>query len=242
MYESNHFVTLTYADEHLPKDGSLRKSDFQKFMKRLRRKFGKGPRYYMCGEYGEQNERPHYHACLFNLDLGDLELEYTDDKGNKHYQSKTLDKLWKLGRTEVGTVTFESAGYVARYCTKKMYGLYAPLWYSRLDKETGEIYSLLPEYTDMSRNPGIGYPWYEKFKKDLFPVDHCIVNGVSMKVPRYYLDKWSAEHPEDAKRIKCRRERMARRYAPDNTPERLLIKERVAELNFKELKREYERA
>ena len=36
-YDKQHFITLTYNNEHLPPTGSLVKSDFQKFMKRLRR-------------------------------------------------------------------------------------------------------------------------------------------------------------------------------------------------------------
>ena len=34
----NCFITLTYNDEHLPAYGTLNKPDFQKFMKRLRKK------------------------------------------------------------------------------------------------------------------------------------------------------------------------------------------------------------
>jgi len=37
MHENNCFITLTYAPEYLPPDGGLIKSDFQKFIKRLRK-------------------------------------------------------------------------------------------------------------------------------------------------------------------------------------------------------------
>ena len=49
----NSFITLTYDDDHLPEDEGLRKSDFQKFMKRLRKAMPQKIRFFMCGEYGD---------------------------------------------------------------------------------------------------------------------------------------------------------------------------------------------
>ena len=70
MFLNNSFITLTYQDSKLPVNGSLDYTHWVKFMKRLRKKFGR-VRYYMCGEYGETFGRPHYHACLFNFDFSD---------------------------------------------------------------------------------------------------------------------------------------------------------------------------
>lgn len=68
MYDDTGFVTLTYDDEHLPEDGGLRKKDFQDFLKLLRYHLGDVKiKYYMCGEYGEKNHRPHYHAIMFGV-------------------------------------------------------------------------------------------------------------------------------------------------------------------------------
>ena len=69
LHEDNCFITLTYDDAHLPTDLSLNVSHFQKFMKRLRKRFGEGIRFFHCGEYGENFGRPHYHACLFTSDI-----------------------------------------------------------------------------------------------------------------------------------------------------------------------------
>lgn len=41
LYPDNSFVTLTYAPEYLPYNGSLVHRDFQLFMKRLRKKYSK---------------------------------------------------------------------------------------------------------------------------------------------------------------------------------------------------------
>ena len=75
LHNKNCFITLTFNDEHLDSAGSLQKRDFQLFMKRLRKRFpNDNIRYYHCGEYGEQLNRPHHHACLFNFDFPDKKL------------------------------------------------------------------------------------------------------------------------------------------------------------------------
>lgn len=63
---SAYFFTLTYADEHLPLDGQLRKRDVQLWLKRLRKAYA-AIRYFLIGEYGGEGNRPHYHAVIFNL-------------------------------------------------------------------------------------------------------------------------------------------------------------------------------
>lgn len=79
-------------------------------------------------------------------------------------------------------LTFESAAYAARYITKKISGPEADTHYNVIDLETGEVYSSkIPEFIDMSRRPGIGKPFYEKFKTDIFPSDEVILRGIKMK-------------------------------------------------------------
>lgn len=89
LHEHNCFLTLTFDDEHLPKSESLDVRDLQLFMKRLRKEYGKGIRFYACGEYGEKYYRPHYHLCLFNHDFHDKYLwKMSNDK--PLYRSKSL--------------------------------------------------------------------------------------------------------------------------------------------------------
>jgi len=72
QWDNNVFVTLTYDDEHLPEDQGLDVSEFQRFAKRLRKaRPDDKVRYFHCGEYGEQLQRPHYHALVFNVDFPD---------------------------------------------------------------------------------------------------------------------------------------------------------------------------
>ena len=119
MHAHNAFITLTYAPEHYPKDGKLKYLDFQLFMKRLRKHYGKDTGFFMCGEYGEETGRAHYHACLFGLDFEDKKPERENQPGDQIWSSEILTKIWGLGHTELGSVTQKSAGYVARYILKK---------------------------------------------------------------------------------------------------------------------------
>lgn len=244
LYDDNCFITLTYNDEHLPPDGSLVKSDFQKFMKRLRKFFqDRRIRYYQCGEYGQTDDgqigRPHYHACLFNLDFPDKEL-FSDSKGNPLFISKTLEKIWGKGFAVIGDLTFESAAYVARYVLKKVNGHEAPDHYERVDITTGEVYWLVPEYSTMSRRPGIGRDWYEKYKDDLFPSDEVPVpgSGVYKKVPRYYETILAAEEPGEHEEIKRLRQVFRDKHGHEYSPERLMAKYKVKKAQIQSLKKE----
>lgn len=230
----NCFITLTYNEEHIPNDHSLKKPHFQKFIKRLRKRIEPIKiRYYMCGEYGDQTSRPHYHALIFNYDFPD-KIYYTTKGDNDLYISPTLEKLWGKGISTIGNVTFASAAYIARYCTKKITGKNADQHYQSLDIHTGEIFTISPEYTTMSRRPGIGKQWYEQNKNDVFPFDECIVNGHPVQPPKYY-DNQLPEHT--LKHIKLIRKREAEKYKENNTPDRLAIREIVCQAKYKQLPR-----
>lgn len=190
MYEDNCFVTLTFDDQYLSKmcpTGSLCRRHMQDFMKALRQKFKPLKiRAFYCGEYGEMNFRPHYHILLFNLDFED-KMYWKSVNGHKYYISKDLSKLWPYGWSTVGDVTFESAAYVARYCTKKITGVKAEEHYQ----------GRLPEFAQASLKPGIGSAWLEKFgMSDVYSLDEVVTRGVKTKPPRYY-DKWLEKKDED---------------------------------------------
>ncbi|WNK14951.1 MAG: replication initiator protein [Microvirus sp.] len=226
-HEDNAFITLTYAPEHLPSDVSLKKNHFQKFMKRLRKAISpKKVRFFHCGEYGEQNQRPHYHACLFGYDFPDKIL-YTIRDECRLYRSPMLEKLWPMGFATVGNVTFESAAYVARYITKKITGDLAETHYN----------GRTPEYTTMSRRPGIGKNWYNEFKSDVFPSDEIVLRGKILTPPRYYDKQLEADDPILYEKIKLDRKDQAIQNAADNTTARLAVKEMCKLAQFKLLKR-----
>lgn len=223
LYEDNCFVTLTFDDEHLPSDYSVNVRDLQLFMKRLRKSHGK-VRFMACGEYGDQGQRPHYHAILFGKDFSDRKLHTTNERGDRVYTSDTLNSLWPFGFSTIGAVTFDSAGYVARYSLKKRTGKLAASYYSRFHPLTGEVVQVRPEFLVMSRRPGIGAGWLEKFKTDVFPSDEVVMRGARMRVPRFYDNQIPEEELEQ---YKIARKLNAHQHKENNTPERLAVREEV---------------
>jgi hypothetical protein len=236
MNDVNCFLTLTYRDEHLPQDNSLDYSHFQRFMKRVRARFNVRVRFYMCGEYGELENRPHFHAILFGLDFLDKVHYRTLPSGYRLYRSPVLESLWPYGFSSIGSVTFQSAGYVARYCTKKVTGRLAVHHYT--DPTTGVIRT--SEFSHMSLKPGIGANWLSRFGlSDVDAQGRVVVNGVKANAPRYYA-KLIEKYDPDVHRwndVQTFRELDSVSRAGDNTYERLAVKEAVQEAAIRSLKR-----
>ena len=171
MHDYNCFVTLTYNDENLPRHNgvaTLRPADFRNFMKKLRHRRDKIS-FFQAGEYGQLG-RPHHHALLFNCHFPDQKRWRASGK-YQIYRSPELETLWPYGNTEIGSVTIQSAGYIARYTTK----------------ETQQIAGRIPEYITMSRRPAIGKTWLEKYISDIYPEDAVRTRqGQKFRPPRYY--------------------------------------------------------
>jgi len=247
LYDDNCFITLTYRNEDLPWDGSLDVKHFQDFMKRLRRHFETQEiRFFHCGEYGEKNLRPHYHACLFNIKFEDQTL-FKQSNGNDIFTSNTLTKLWPFGFSTIGNVTWQSAGYCARYIMKKLNGNAAnepgedgTTHYENLDKETGEIIQLKKEYTTMSRRPGLGYGWFQLYKNDLYPHDFVVMDGKKHPIPRYYDILMGRENPQLIEELKEKRAKYAAENQIDNTCDRLRVREKCKEHQLSRLPRTLE--
>jgi hypothetical protein len=239
LYEDNCFLTLTFSPEYLKKrknPWSLDVRDYQLFMKRLRKKYGKNIRFFHCGEYGEKNRRPHYHAIIFNFDFPDKKLWKIVNE-NRLYISDDLSSLWPFGFSTIGDVTFESAAYVARYITKKVTGEAAKDHYIWCDEETGEAHPLKPEYTTMSRRPGIGKEWFDKYRNDVYPSDFITMNGKKIRPPKYYDKIMEATRPYEFEEIKEKRIENAKKHYENNTYERLAIREKCQLLKMEKLPR-----
>lgn len=254
MHDENSFITLTYNNKNLPEDESLDVEHFQKFMKRLRKKNQhKKIRFLHSGEYGStcprhntencnkcgKLQRPHYHALLFNHDFQDKYF-WKERNGYRVYRSEELEKTWDKGNIEIGNLTFESAAYVARYTTKKITGDDALAHYEKIDTTTGEIYPVTPEYITMSRRPGIGKTWYDKFKDDLFPSDECVIDGRIMKPPRYYAKMYQEQEPEQYEQMKKERTKFFQQHKQDTTWQRLNDRQKVKQAQLNHLPRQLE--
>lgn len=235
MHEASSFVTLTYRTECLPDNNSLYYRHFQLFMKKLRKKLGKPVRFYMCGEYGDENARPHFHAILFGCWFADRKPWRKSPSGHMLYRSELLDSVWDLGQAEIGDFSFESAAYVARYVMKKITGDRAEAHYARLSMDTGEIAQVEPEFTRMSLKPGIGASWFAKFKDEVFENDYVVINGRQMKPPKFYDRLLACSDSEVAEFMELVRYKKSLAIVADNSDDRLAVRETVtrARLAFK---------
>lgn len=236
LHNENCFITLTYSDEHIPAGASLDLTDFQKFMKRLRKSLNKKIRFFHCGEYGEASKnnnyiaRPHYHAAIFGHTFEDVVYWKKSPSGIPVYRSDTLDGLWPLGWAAVGELNFESAAYIARYIVDKVNG----------DKAAEHYHGRKPEYITMSRRPGIAADWYDKFKDDVFPSDNIHVRGKKMLPPKFYTKRLELDDPLVHENIKRERLKRSLLFKKDNTYERLYVREIVRKASINLLKRNHE--
>lgn len=142
QHSDNAFATLTYSEENLPHDLSVRPAEISGFIKRLRAR-GVRVRYFAAGEYGDDSFRPHYHAALFGLPTCDWGT--TRKKDSCCPQCTLIHETWGLGQIMLGTLSPESMAYVAGYINKKMTREFDP----RLEGRR-------PEFARMSLRPGIG--------------------------------------------------------------------------------------
>lgn len=260
LYEHNSFITLTYNDAHLPSHASLRYRDLQLFFKRARKRLGKF-RYFAAGEYGEESLRPHYHAIIFGIDFarawhpgyfdadrhGNVVTAVSKSVDYVCYDSTALKLLWSdpdtkegIGNVLVGSANFKTAAYVARYVTAKVTGDDAFNHYVVRDVDGDELIVddefvlRQPERALMSRRPGIGKAWFDKFKHDVYKDDTVIINGKAVKPPKYYDNQLDSDFVDD---IKLDRKRGLARHKSNCTHERLRVREHVKHAQISSLKR-----
>lgn len=191
MHERNSFITLTYSDEHLTSD-KLQYRDWQLFAKKLRKTQNDPIGIFVTGEYGDQRKRPHWHALLFGWHPSDRIPKYQNHRGDQVWSSEQLAKLWGKGIAELGSITFESAGYTARYAAKKLVHGNDP------EKDFDPISRKSSKYA-------IGRRFLEAYWQDIFNHGRCYLDGgISTPIPRYY-EKWLAkEKPEEYRRYVTR--------------------------------------
>lgn len=250
LIENAHARQTHTHDSRQEREASLSKRDLQLFTKALnedaRRRFGKGVRYFACGEYGERTKRPHYHIALFGEDFSDDRYYWRTSGTNACYRSSRLESLWtdpdtglSMGNSEIGELTIESAAYIASYVMKKVNGKLADNHYRRTCPHTGQEIWIEPEFARMSRGgrngKGLAAEWFEKYSASVYPDDHVIHNGRQLKPPRYFDKLLERYDPITMEVIRLKRETRAKDLAADNTNARLLDKETVlrAKLNLK---------
>lgn len=190
MHSANMFITLTYDNFHLPSNGTLEPREFTLFMKRLYayffRKFGVRIRYYGCGEYGDATGRAHYHALVFGARMHDQVFYSVTPSGDNIYTSAALDLIWGKGGCKIGEVNYKTAAYVARYVMKKVDGAKRDAGHYCTYDGDGVISERHPEFSRMSRRPGIGALYYAKYGHEIRNHDNIIMDGRPSPSIRYY--------------------------------------------------------
>jgi hypothetical protein len=233
-------ATLTYDPDHLPFGGSLRKRDFRLFMHRLRklcaRKYQVKVRFFGIGEYGGEGARPHYHVILFGWFPRDARPWSKSRSGNHEFVSKELSEAWGLGLVSFQKFTPGSAEYVTGYVTDKPHaisrGFRGRELASIVDPATGEVLGQVePEFCLMSRRPGIGATWLDRYGDQVRNDDFVMgAPGMKGRVPEYYDRRLAAvDGGEVAER---KEQRLLRARSPkaieEATEERLAVREVVA--------------
>lgn len=172
------FITFTYEDPPLTSCGkqTLKKKDFQDFMKRLRKQIKNyGIKYYMCGEYGGITQRPHYHAIMFNLPQSYLQ------------NSDKLHSAWGHGHIYLAKANLATMHYVVGYLQKGTFQK------EIVDYNTGEIKTdpRDAEFSLMSKRMGLAYltPQMVKFHTSRLASYVTQPGGQKTSLPRYFRDK-----------------------------------------------------
>lgn len=262
-HDSAYFVTLTYNEEHAPiswytddhtgeafQSLTLRKRDFQLFMKRLRKHFPNDKiRFFAAGEYGENTMRPHYHAILFGLHLDDLIPYQRTERGDWYYKSQSLQDVWSvredsvtplspIGEIIVADVSWETCAYTARYCMKKLNGA---------DADAYTKFGLEPPFSLMSRKPGIGRQYYDDHP-DVMDYQYISVSsrsgGRKFVAPRYFNRLYQADDPAAALAASDRRAEYAKNsqhaklsHTTLRRDDYLEVEERIKRSSIRALKR-----
>lgn len=176
-------VNLTYADEHIPKPGSVLRPqaiakrgsdlltaedvylgykgldpyDVTTWLKRIRERYsrtnnGAKLRYFLCGEYGERTDRPHYHAILFGYPActrqdGTRYGKKGDTTPNCCATCAELYTTWGKGgiQAQAPKGTDALARYVSGYVVKGMHR-----------KDSHKLRGRHPEFARWSRKPPMG--------------------------------------------------------------------------------------
>lgn len=176
-YTSNIYVTLTYEQVGT---GSLIKDDPERFIKNLRTYFSRkqgitGIRFFLCGEYGREKLRPHYHAILFNCPyFGDEKPYQVDKAGYPLFKSETLARLWGKGFCTVGKATDKAIKYVTATFVKSYFTK------PRLPPVC------IDPFVSMSKHEGIGIQYFREHADEIMQNDYIELDGKIYSLPRFY--------------------------------------------------------
>lgn len=176
-FDKSLFATLSYRDECLPSNFQLEKKALQDFIKRLRTKTKSKLKYYACGEYGDETERPHYHAIIFGIAVSDHTIHKRWNLQHKSWAliatSGPCVDAWPFGEVILGYVEKDSLRYVTDYVKKKLTGSLA------------ETDGRIQPFSICSN--GLGKRFCLDNADQIRSNQNITVFGQSLGLPRYYV-------------------------------------------------------
>lgn len=160
-----YFITLTFNNLYLSLDGynQLQISHVQKYIKRVRSKFGWNFKYIAVGEYGSKSGRRHYHILLYGIPFLDKKLKIE------------LSNCWKFGFSYIKLSDPNSVYYVLKYSFKNLLGM---------DNSYYEKLGFNKPFFSCSK--GIGKSYYEKHKLDILKNGFIKYKNKKFSIPRYF--------------------------------------------------------
>lgn len=155
MADQTLAVTLTYGGGDVVESAVLIYSDWQRFMKRLR-KAGYNVRYIVAGEYGSARGRAHWHGILFIRGKRlPVAVDPAERKADELFFPRWKDDpagriawaYWPAGFTWVEEPSYEAFRYVLKYALKGQ----------KQDVEAGHL--------AMSKKPALGDEYFRQMAR-----------------------------------------------------------------------------
>lgn len=165
---TSSFVTFTYDDQYLPRDGSIHKDQAKAFLDRARHLIKyhlpahSDYKYWLTGEYGGTFGRPHYHVLFIGLPLSSC---------------YPLAKCWPYGFIDCLPLLPGGIEYVLKYVDKQVHGDLAKEIFGDME----------PPFSLKSK----GFGSSDLLDNLDYYKDHVTYpnNGYEVPIPRYYRDR-----------------------------------------------------
>lgn len=177
---------------------TLRRKDFQLFIKRLRNELKpyykemgwQNISYLASSEYGSRGERPHYHAVILGIDAGKLTeniIKLCWSMNYTKYKRKEDDIIKPIGIIDVKPLTSGAAiGYVAKYTQKELE------WNENDPREKPKVWHSTGLDNQIIKDIGI-----EKLKKDNFVFSYGNRDFKKGYLGKYYIKKFGFNSHKD---------------------------------------------
>lgn len=190
---------------------------FQKFIKRLRKKFPeKRISYFHVAEYGEKTHRPHHHAILFGINFNEDRKECQISKsGHPQMYSETLQSLWACGNTTLQDCNSNNIIYIAQYSLKKF-----------KNNINNKKYNTLMTFSNRCK---MNVKFIRRHPELI--LKGCLSDNDNKKyrIPRSYLKTLKEDDNEENQEIYRKYEESVMEYISNNNSSELIKKEKTKE-------------